>query len=212
MDSDTGGALLPRPYHAPLAWRKWSSHEITTLNAWLEDDEGYMLLFKPDARMVAEITWRAWVRDTPERPDDIAGTVVVTFEGNQGSWNMGDTLDFSGVTRAGEDPPTYEVAVLSATVTMEPGDPLPAAFAVRADDLLVSNSDGNLLVMPRTGDSNVVMFEPPVPRYKTIRPVPLDQTRFRVRPLYLHDTPPHAVLATKLVLRIRPWRTTLVRR
>jgi hypothetical protein len=214
MDSHTGGALLPRPYYAPLAWRKWSSHEITTLNVWLEDDEGYMLLFEPDARMVAEITWRAWVRDSPETADDLEGTVVVTFDGAAGSWNMGGTLDFSGVTRAGEKPPpTYEVAVLSATVTLDPGDPIPGVFAVSAEDLLVTNSEGNLLVMPCTGDSssNVFMFEPPVPRYKRVRAVPMDHTRFTVRPVYLQDTPAHTVLATKLVLRIRQWRTKLVR-
>jgi hypothetical protein len=217
MDSETGGAILPRPYHAPFAWRNWSSHEITTLNAWLEDDEGYVLLFDPDARMVAEITWRAWVRDSPETADDLEGTVVVTFDGNAGSWNMGGTLDFSGVTRAGEKPPpTYEVAVLSATMTMASGDPAPGAWVVTAQYLLLNKSNGNLLVMPcGPVDVNVYIFELPVPRYERIRVVPMDQTRFKVHPAYLHETPPppppHTIQATKLVLRIRRCRTKLVR-
>jgi hypothetical protein len=96
---------------------------------------------------------------------------------------------------------------------MASGDPAPGAWVMMAEDLLLNKSDGNLLVMPcGPGDVNVFTFEPPVPRYKRIRAVPMDQTRFKVRPAYLHETPPpHTIQATKLVLRIRRCRTKLVR-
>ena len=205
LDNDMGGVVLPRPYHTPLLWRNWSCHEIKTLYAWVEDDKGNVLLFDPDSTLACEITWRAWTRDSPEIADELEGNIIVTFEGSEGQWDMGGTRDFSGVTRKDEEAPSYEVAVLSATVTMRPS---PGLISIQAEDWLYPPSD--LVTLP-CREGNVFMFDPPVPHYKKIRPVPVDHTRFSVRPVYLHENPsPYEIISTKLVLRIRRCRTKLV--
>jgi hypothetical protein len=62
----------------------------------------------------------------------------------------------------------------------------------------------------KDGD-RVFIFAPPVPRYKMIRPVTINQTRFRIRPEHTHDIQnPLTIFETKLVLRIRRCRTKLV--
>jgi hypothetical protein len=52
---------------------------------------------------------------------------------------------------------------------------------------------------------SVFTFAPPLPRYKRIRAVPVDQTRFRFRPVYTSDPGdrPFTIHRAKLVLRIR---------
>ena len=206
LDAYMGGTVPPRPYHAPLRWRNWSCHEIKTLDAYVEDDDGNVMLFDPGSILACEITWRAWTRDSPEIADELEGHMVVTFEGSEGQWDMGGTRDFSGVTRKDEEAPSYEVAVLSATVTMRP---TPGLISIQAEDWLYPPCD--LVTLPCGKGGNVFMFDPPVPHYKRIRPVPVDNTRFHVRPVYLQANPPaYEIISTKLVLRVRRCRTKLV--
>jgi hypothetical protein len=234
----------------------------------VEDDHGHHHLFDPQSHMVAEITWRAWIRDSSDRPGDLEGTAVVQMHGESGMWEMGSTLDFTGRTRWGDTvPPLYEVAVISATVVADSGDS-PSAFSITSEDWLQKTCDGNLLIMPamkcpemppiadpqeatppcatspdtcaQTGDpvsffprynpydpqteyegvrrrrnaedgDRVFIFTPPLPRYKMIRPVAINQTRFRIRPVYTHKAEkPLTIFELKLVLRIRRCRTKLV--
>jgi hypothetical protein len=145
-----GGLIKSMPYHAPLEWTDHSSQRITELRMYVQDDS-QRVKFSPRATMFAEITWRAWGRDTPPAtpPDDLEGTVVVTFQGGRGTWHTGNALDFSGWA-ARRQPARYEVAVLSATIETSDSERAPVAFSVTADDLLEQTHDGNLLVMPAT--------------------------------------------------------------
>lgn len=144
-----GGVTMPRPYVTPLDWRG-PMGATRTITAWVEDDCGDRLLFPPCAPMVAEITWRVWnTANTYLQDDDLTGTVVVTFDGADGMWDMGGTRDWTGISREGSDP-TYEVAVLAAALTgTHTGSAL--GVTVTAPDWLGRGEEGNLAVIPGPG-------------------------------------------------------------
>lgn len=193
-----GGTIRQRAYRRPYAYVGPVSGELREVKMWVEDDYGCRHHFPTDLYMCASLMWKTTPREKREMTaDPLEGTVVLTLDGDEGYWDMGGIVDWSGwssVRGGGSSPPEYEVALLSISQSF--GRALGSsvvAVGVTMPDFLADYHDvtGNLHVAPfalapdgrKLWEEEDSLLEVAVPRYKRIVPAAVGQTRVSLAPI-----------------------------
>jgi hypothetical protein len=120
-----GGVFKRRPDTLPhLMLDDSGTGSRSHVDFWVEDMYNNRVLFDPTGTLFADLTWRLYPRDEVVDNDPIVGTYVVHLNGAEGMWNLGDTIDFGGVTRRGEGHFMigYQVAFVSLSMSCESVD------------------------------------------------------------------------------------------
>ncbi|ELU18199.1 hypothetical protein CAPTEDRAFT_203856 [Capitella teleta] len=180
--------------------------ELRELKMWVEDDYGEKHAFAAGGQMCAHLMWSITRKGCEEgsgavvhaNPDPLEGVVMLNLDGDEGIWNMGGIVDWSGWSRVGmrertSAPASFEVAPLSVCQSFEryPRAAI-TGIGVGMPDFLADymGVPNNLHVAPwgETPDgprrlSEDSLLEAAVPRYKRIAPVPVAHTRVVLSPV-----------------------------
>jgi hypothetical protein len=201
-----GGTVPPRAFRKPYRYVGHINGELRKLKMWVEDDYGEKHAFAAGGQMCAHLMWRITRKGCEEgsgavvhaNPDPLEGVVVLNLDGDEGIWNMGGIVDWSGWSRIGmrertSAPASYEVALLSVCQSFEryPRAAI-TGIGVGMPDFLADymGVPNNLHVAPwgETPDgprrlSEDSLLEAAVPRYKRIAPVAVAHTRVVLSPV-----------------------------
>ena len=224
---DTMGAtLFPRSYTRELRYGDGQLEgDIRQVKMWIEDEYDDRHVFPCESLLCVEIVWRVYRPDElyklPDQ-DPIEGFVVLQFDGEGGTWDMGGPLDFSGWGRMGAwtEPREYEVALLTMAFSISDvsADGLRAMAGIGVEMpgfLADDNRENNMgsLIWGAGGSSgrsqsNDILLEATIPRYKRIAPMALRQMQVKFHALRTSVSPPDhplpfTVRRSKVILHIR---------
>jgi hypothetical protein len=213
-DRNSGGLIEKRTETLSLFMTDDAQHSRRThIDVWLENIFNERVLFHPETRLFADLTWTLYPRGELCKNDPIVGNYIIQLEGNEGWWRLPGLVNFTGSALRGDGPflRGYEVTLVSLTLAFDDvnldGEIFLSHLAVEMPAFLADEPCNVLCNVPWkvTGKEDDVVLRPGQYRYKRVNPLCMSQIWVRVTPTSIYGKGQEILQIgrTQLVVHVR---------